>query len=184
MLRALALQLGSQVSNNELAQIVQIAPLTVSKYLDLLEKCFIIFSIESLSKNLRNEIKKSKKYYFVDLGIRNALISNFAPLALRTDTGALWENFCIMERLKLNSLKYNKPNLYFWRTYDQAEIDLIEEINGKYNVFEFKWNTKRKSDSYRIKIPDSFLKNYSTGTQKIITPENFYELIEHVSGGD
>lgn len=177
ILRALALQLGSQVSNNKLAQLIQVAPQTITKYLDLLVKCFVIYSLESLSKNLRNEIKKSKKYFFVDLGFRNALISNFSSLELRNDVEALWENFCISERLKLNSQKYHKPKLYFWRTDDQAEIDLIEEINGKYNVFEFKWNVKSKA-----KIPVSFLESYPIRMQKIITPSNFYEIAEDKVG--
>lgn len=171
LLRALALQLGSQVSHNELAQILQISPQTISKYLELLEKSFVIFSLESLSKNLRNEIKKSKKYYFIDVGIRNSLIANFAPLSHRVDAGALWENFCIVERLKASSLLNSKPNFFFWRTYDQAEIDLIEEINGVYHVFEFKWNPKRK-----VKIPTSFLSNYKVSDQRVITRENFYTL--------
>jgi len=171
ILKALALQLGSEVSYHEIAQLLGIAPQTVERYLDLLEKSFVITSLPSLSRNLRNELKKSKKYFFVDLGLRNAIISNYAPLSNRTDVGALWENFCVMERIKTISLQSQKPNLYFWRTYDQAEIDLIEESDGKYDLWEFKWNPKKK-----VRWPKSFLGAYEIGEQKVISRANFYEL--------
>ena len=171
ILKALALQLGSEVSYHEIAQLLGIAPQTVERYLDLLEKSFVITSLPSLSRNLRNELKKSKKYFFVDLGLRNAILSNYAPLANRTDVGALWENFCVMERIKSLSLQSQKPNLYFWRTYDQAEIDLIEESNGKYDIWEFKWNPKKK-----VRWPKSFMAAYEVGDQNVISRANFYEL--------
>ena len=171
ILKALALQLGSEVSYHEIAQLLGIAPQTVERYLDLLEKSFVITSLPSLSRNLRNELKKSKKYFFVDLGLRNAILSNYAPLANRTDVGALWENYCVMERIKTLSLQSQKPNLYFWRTYDQAEIDLIEESNGKYDIWEFKWNPKKK-----VRWPKSFMAAYEVGDQNVISRANFYEL--------
>ena len=171
ILKALALQLGSEVSYHEIAQLLGIAPQTVERYLDLLEKSFVITSLPSLSRNLRNELKKSRKYFFVDLGLRNAILSNYAPLANRTDVGALWENFCVMERIKSLSLQSQKPNLYFWRTYDQAEIDLIEESNGKYDIWEFKWSPKKK-----VRWPKSFMAAYEVGDQNVISRANFYEL--------
>lgn len=168
LLQCLALQIGSQVSFNELAQQLRVAPQTVEKYLDLLEKTFVIYSLGAYSTNLRNEIKKSRKYYFYDLGIRNSLINNFNLLNERTDSGALWENFCINEMLKRNELLDHPANYYFWRTYDGAEIDLVEEKNGVITPFECKWSSKRK----RI-LPKIFKETYNNADLKIINPENF-----------
>ena len=172
LLKAIALQLGSQVSTNELSNLLGISRQLVEKYIDLLEKSFVIFSLPSYSTNLRNEIKKSKKYYFYDLGIRNALIGDFTPVENRSDKGALWENFCISERLKI--LAINKPNasIYFWRTYDGAEIDLVEENDKNLEVFEFKWKIKRKPG-----LPESFARKYNVGSLKVISPNNLHELI-------
>lgn len=172
LLKALALQVGSQVSVNELSNLLGITRQTVEKYLDLLEKSFVIFLLESFSSNLRNEIKKSRKYYFYDNGIMNALTGNFTPIENRQDTGVLWENFCISERIKANGYAKHQFNMYFWRTYDGAEIDMVEEINGKLNAFEFKWSRKRK-----IRIPAGFSEKYGVKEMKIITPENLHELI-------
>jgi len=173
LLKALALQVGSQVSVQELSQLLKVSSITVERYLDLLEKSFIIFKLTSFSSNLRNELKKSRKYYFFDNGIRNALINNFNPIQERADAGPLWENFCIVEYLK--KAKYNQrfSNLYFWRTYDGAEIDLVEESNGKLHVYEIKWKPKRKT-----KIPASFSNKYNPVSFKTITPENILELLE------
>jgi hypothetical protein len=144
LLKALAFQVGSEVSNNELAGMVGIDKNTVESYIDLLEKNFIVFRVPSLSRNLRNELKKSRKIYFVDLGIRNALINNFNALEDRNDLGALWENFCVLERIKYQEYHPLPSNNYFWRTYDAAEIDWIEEWGGKLHAFEMKWNPKKK----------------------------------------
>ncbi len=174
LLRALALQLGSQVSYNELGKLLGLSSKTVERYIDLLQKNFILIQLDSLSRNLRNELKKSKKIYFVDLGLRNALISNFNAISFRTDVGALWENFCVLERLKANSINERVRNLYFWRTYDQAEIDLIEEYDGALDVYEFKYSPKKK----KVKIADSFTNAYNVRAIKVITKDNFEDLAE------
>jgi len=171
LLRALALQIGSQVSHNELANILKVSRQTVIKYIELLEKSFIIFKLTSFSSNIRSEIKRSSKYYFYDIGIRNAIINNFAPISLRNDIGAIWENYCISERIKyLRNNDINKE-LYFWRSYDGAEIDLIEIKDQQIDTFEFKWRIKRK-----VSIPKSFNEKYSPKTYKIITRENYFQL--------
>ncbi len=144
LLKALALQIGNEVSYNELAGLLQVSKETIATYINLLEKVYIIFRLDSFSRNLRHEISTNKKIYFYDNGIRNALISNFNPLDIRQDKGALWENFLISERKKY--LEYNEisSNIYFWRTKQQQEIDYIEEREGKIYAFEFKWNKKVK----------------------------------------
>jgi hypothetical protein len=168
ILQALALQLGSEVSCNELGQMVGADNQTVEHYIDLLEKAFVVFRLGALSRNLRNEIKKSRKVYFYDTGIRNAIIKNFNPLALRNDVGALWENFMILERAKINAYGGRYLNRYFWRTTSQSEVDYIEELGGKLHAFEFKWNERK-----RAKIPASFLASYPEAEGRIITPANF-----------
>lgn len=172
LLKALSLQIGSQVSVNELSGMLGIANQTVEKYLDLLEKNFVVYQLGTYSTNLRNELKKSRKYYFYDLGIRNAILNNFSALDVRQDVGQLWENFCINERLKHNSAIQNRVNYYFWRTYDGAEIDLIEESGGQLKTFEFKWRLKRK-----VKVPDSFEKKYGKTQLNIISKENISTLL-------
>jgi uncharacterized protein len=162
LLRALALQVGSQVSVNELSNLTGISRPVIEKHLDLLEKCFIIFKLDSFSSNLRNEIKKSSKYYFYDNGILNALSGNFTPLANRNDVGLLWENFVISEFVKHNNNQDLAANYYFWRTYDGAEIDLVMEQDQKIKAYEIKWNAKRKA-----RLPDSFRKKY--GVEELIT---------------
>lgn len=173
LLKALAMQLGSESSLNELAQIAGTNVHTVSRYLDLLEKAFVIFKLPAFSKNLRKEINKSQKIYFYDLGIRNAIIRNFSTLDLRMDLGGLWENFCVSERLKHNQNNRRFVNTYFWRTYDQQEIDYIEEIDGMLFCFEFKYNPKSKS-----KFPKIFSQTYPNSSFKVISPDNFYELTD------
>ncbi len=173
LLRALALQIGSEVSYNELGNLLGLSSKTVERYIDLLQKNFILIQLDSFSRNLRNELKKSKKVYFVDLGIRNALLSNFNPLDVRTDVGALWENFCVIERYKANSIKERFRNMYFWRTYDQAEIDLIEEYDGALDIYEFKYRKTKK-----IKFPASFINNYEVRNTSIISNGNFEKLME------
>ena len=173
LLKALAYQIGAQVSFSEIGQTVGLAPQTVQKYLDLLEKSFVIYSLPAYNRNLRNEIKKSRKYFFTDTGMRNAVINDFRPFSDRTDRGALWENFCINERLKFQQLQPQKAEMYFWRTYDQAEIDLIEVTNDQFNIFEFKTGKNRKKS-----FPDSFLQSYTVARKEIITPANVFRLWE------
>jgi len=171
LLRALALQIGSQVSHSELANILKVSRQTVIKYIELLEKSFIIFRLKSYSSNLRSEIKRSSKYYFYDIGIRNAIINNFAPISLRNDVGAIWENFCISERIKYLRNNGIDKELFFWRSYDGAEIDLIEIKDQQIDAFEFKWRIKRK-----ISIPKTFKEKYSPKSYKIVTRENYFQL--------
>lgn len=172
LLTALALQLGSEVSYNELGRTLGLDKETVERYLDLLEKVFVIFRLSSFSRNLRNELKKSKKVYFYDNGVRNAIINNFSPLALRTDVGALWENFILSERKKLNDYRGNYVNSYFWRTQAQQEIDLIEEKDGILHTFELKWNENKKAN-----LPSSFSRAYPQNSFNVITPGNYIEFL-------
>lgn len=173
LLIALALQVGSEISYNEISQTIGTDSKTVEKYIDLLEKCYIVFRMPALSRNLRNELKKSKKIYFYDNGIRNSIIQNFNPLALRNDAGALWENFFISERVKYNHYNQNYCNTYFWRTTEQQEIDYIEENNGKFTLFEMKWNPKKT----KITAPKSFVKAYGEQDFHIITPDNYLDFL-------
>ena len=173
LLRALAFQVGSEVSYNELAQTVGTDSKTVERYIELLEKCYIIFRLHGLSRNLHNELKKAKKIYFYDNGVRNAVIQQFAPLELRNDAGALWENFFISERVKRNHYQLNYCNTYFWRTKSQSEIDYIEEQNGQMTVFEMKWNPKKAN----TRIPEAFLKAYDVKETVIITPDNYLDYL-------
>ncbi len=172
LVRALALQVGSEVSYNELSNLLGADRGTIESYIRLLEQCFVIVRLDSFSRNMRNEIKKGHKIYFVDNGIRNALINNFAPIELRTDAGALWENMMIMERIKRNARHRRYAQLYFWRTVGQQEIDLIEEEDGQIAAYEFKWNEKR-----RVKMPSSFLSNYPTATFSCVTPSNYLDFV-------
>ena len=171
LLKALALQLGSEVSYNELSNMLQIDKATVSKYIDLLEKAFIVFRLNSFSRNQRNEIKKNRKIYFYDNGIRNMIINNLNPLDLRTDKGALWENFLIAERIKLQQYNQIYTNNYFWRTVQKQEIDFVEDSNGQLTAFEFKW--KRKGSA---KVPSAFLREYNAIGQ-VIDKDNFREFV-------
>ena len=173
LLHALAFQVGSEVSYNELAQTVGTDSKTVERYIELLEKCYIIFRLHGLSRNLRNELKKAKKIYFYDNGVRNAVIQQFAPLELRNDAGALWENFFISERVKRNHYQQNYCNTFFWRTKSQLEIDYIEEQNGQMTVFEMKWNPKKANTC----IPEAFLKAYDVKETVIITPDNYLDYL-------
>jgi predicted AAA+ superfamily ATPase len=172
LLIALALQIGSEVSYNELAQTVYTDVKTVERYIGLLEECFIIFKISGLSRNLRNELKKSKKVFFYDTGIRNALIQSFLPLNLRNDVGALWENFFIAERLKFNTYHKRFTKMYFWRTQQQQEIDLVEDNEGEITAYEMKWNENR-----RASFPESFINAYNPLKNNVITPKNYTEFL-------
>lgn len=173
LLIALALQVGSEVSYNEIAQTIGTDNKTVEKYIDLLEKCYVIFRLNAFNRNLRTELKKGKKIYFYDNGVRNAVIQNFAPLSLRQDIGALWENFFISERLKANHYKGNYAKSFFWRTTQQQEIDYIEENDGKFTAFEMKWNPNKRQTSF----PTPFLNNYPIKETVVITPENYLEWV-------
>ena len=173
LLKALALQIGSQVSYNELASLLGLTSKTVEKYLDILEKSYIIFRLGSFSRNMRNELKLSRKIYFWDLGIRNAVIGNMAPLENRNDTGALWENFLIAERMKYNSYSNSFAQSYFWRTKDQSEIDYLEEEDSILSAYEFKWNPAKS----KTKCPASFAAAYPSSTYRVITPDNIEEFI-------
>jgi uncharacterized protein len=143
LLKALALQLGNEISYNELARLLGENVHTIKRYIEILEQAFIVFRLPSFSQNLRKELGKRNKIYFFDVGIRNAIINNFSPIDSRNDVGALWENFCIVERIKNDHFHRVFKNYYFWRTYNQKEIDLIEEYNGKLEAFEFKWKPKK-----------------------------------------
>ena len=173
ILVALALQLGSEVAYNEVAKTVGTDPKTVERYIDLLEKCFVIYSLSGLSRNMRNELKKTRKIYFYDTGIRNAILQNYAPVSLRNDIGALWENFFIMERMKYNSYHGRHVSYYFWRTTTQQEIDLIEECDGQFTIFEMKWNEAKAS----TKFPQSFIDTYHPKECHVVTPANYLEYL-------
>jgi predicted AAA+ superfamily ATPase len=171
LLRALALQLGSEVSYNELSNLLEVDKATIAKYIDILEKSFIVFQLNSFSRNQRNEIKNNRKIYFYDNGIRNMIINNLNPIELRNDKGALWENFLISERIKFQSYHEQYANNYFWRTVQKQEIDFIEESGGNIKAYEFKWKS-----GGRNKIPKSFIENYHA-TGITIDKENFREFV-------
>ena len=172
IVKAIALQVGSEVNYNELSRLIQIDNKTVEKYIDLLEKAFVIFKLPALSSNIRNEIKKGKKIYFYDNGIINAVTGNFNPLSQRTDVGSLWENYIISERIKHLNIQQNGANSFFWRTTQQQEIDYIEKNEEQILACEIKWNVKAKK-----KIPLTFSGNYTNVTSKIITPDNYEEFL-------
>ena len=171
LVQALALQVGNEVSYNELAQTVGVDKNTISKYIDILQKGYIIFKLGSFSRNIRNEIKTNKKIYFYDNGVRNMVLGNFINFDLRTDKGALWENFLISERIKQNLYKNSLAKIYFWRTKQQQEIDLIEENEGKLFGFEFKWSERKN-----VKLPKTFIENYNA-TGRIINKNNFRHFV-------
>lgn len=173
LVQALALQVGSEVSFNELGNLLGIDTMTVQRYVDLLEKAYVIFHLRSYSKNVRNELKKSIKIYFYDNGVRNAVISNFSPPDLRSDIGNLWENFLISERIKNNAYHNINAKYYFWRTTQKQEIDFIEETDGRFFAYEFKYNPKKT----RVKCPLTFSNNYSEIPFSVITKENYLDFI-------
>jgi uncharacterized protein len=172
LLRALAFQIGSEVSYNELGITCGLDSQTVERYIDLLEKSFIVFRLPALSRNLRNEIRRSRKIYFFDLGIRNSIINNFNPLQMRNDIGGLWENFLVAERLKFIHYNHIYVNRYFWRTHQQQEIDYIEERDGILHAFEFKWSGKKTK-----KIPASFKNAYPDSDYEVITRESYAQFL-------
>ncbi|MBI5916879.1 MAG: ATP-binding protein [Bacteroidetes bacterium] len=170
---ALAWQIGHEVSYSELANTLQISKETVSNYIDLLEKAFVVFRLGPFSRNLRNEITTSRKIYFYDTGIRNAVIDNFEPLSKRADVGQLWENFAIAERLKANSYAERFRRNYFWRTHAQQEIDYVEETAGKLFAYEFKWNPAKKG-----RFSTAFTSSYEVAETMTVTPANFIDFLE------
>lgn len=170
--RALALQLGCEVSYNELSNLLGVDKETVENYIYLLEQCFVVFQLDSFSRNARNEIKKGKKIYFYDNGVRNALLANFAPLELRTDAGALWENLMVSERMKRNAYRQSYAITHFWRTRTQSEIDLVEEEDGQLRTFEFKWRPTRQ-----CRQPRAFAEAYPGSTFEVVTPDNFWDFV-------
>jgi len=174
ILRLLGFQIGHEVSLNELAQNVELSRITVSKYLDMLEKSFVIIRVGGFSRNLRNEIRKSDRYYFFDNGVRNALINNFNELPSRNDLGMLWENYIVIERMKWLAYTKTYTNTYFWRTHDRQEIDWVEERGGKLYGYEFTWKDSRR------RVPSHWQESYAEAEFSVITSENYLDFI---SGG-
>lgn len=171
LVQALALQVGNEVNYNELSQLVGINKITIQKYISILEQGYLVFRLNSFSRNLGNEIKQNRKIYFYDNGIRNAIIGNFNQLDLRVDKGALWENFLVSERRKQNMYKNTFAKMYFWRTKQQQEIDFVEERNGQISAFEFKWNTKK------VKFPEKFVVSYEAKCAAI-DRSNFRDFVK------
>lgn len=170
LLQTLALQMGNEVNYNELSQIVGINKITVQKYIEILEKGYIVFRLHSFSRNLRDEIKQNRKIFFYDNGIRNMILGNFNPLDLRIDKGPLWENFLVSERLKQNIYKDTFSKMYFWRTKQQQEIDFVEERNGRFFGFEFKWGAKS------AKLPKTFTDTYKAEAS-LVNRINFRDFV-------
>lgn len=172
LLQALALQVGSEVSFNELGRLLGLNSVTVQRYIDLLEKSFVVFHLRSFSRNVRSELKKSRKIYFWDNGVRNAVIGDYKALGLRTDVGALWENYVISERLKHNAYSSFYGRSYFWRTQLQQEVDYVEDIDGVLHAYEFKW-----SDSKHPRLTETFAKNYPDHTFEVVSPDNYQRFV-------
>ncbi len=171
LVKILALQIGSEVSINELATNLGVNARTIERYLDILEKSFVLIGVGSLRRNLRNEVRGKKKYYFYDTGVRNGVISQFNRLNERDDIGGLWENYLFIERLKKRSYHNLHANYYFWRTYAQQEIDYIEEYGGKLSAYEFKWKNAN------LKKPTLFLEHYPNAEFRVITKDNYLEFV-------
>jgi predicted AAA+ superfamily ATPase len=172
LVKALAFQTGNQVSYHELGQLTGLDNETVEKYIQLLERALVIFRLNSFSRNLRNELKRSRKIYFYDNGIRNALINNFNPVEYRNDIGQLWENYLISERMKRNMNQQHYCNTYFWRNHNQQEIDYLEEYGGIIYAYEFKWNNKRN-----VNVPATFAMAYTESEWNVINPENYLDFL-------
>ncbi len=177
LLQALAYQVGSEVSFNEISKLIGLDNQTVEKYIQLLEQIYIIFRLPAFSRNNRKELKRSRKIYFYDNGIRNALISDFRLLEMRNDIGALWENFLMSERMKYKSYHNVWAQSYFWRTHDQQEIDYVEDMDGTLYAYEFKWNKNKNP-----KLPKTFSRTYPNHEFKVISPDNYEEFIMGVEG--
>lgn len=171
LLQLLAFQIGSEVSIHELALKLKVNERTVSRYIDLLEKAFVIFRLPALSRNLRKEVSKKKKIYFYDLGVRNSIIQQYQSLKGRADRGALWENFLVVERMKYLHARLRFPKQYFWRTHDHQELDYVEEADGKLHGYEFKWNSKK------AKTPVAFAKAYPKAEIQVLHQQNFESFL-------
>ncbi|MBI5730800.1 MAG: ATP-binding protein [Ignavibacteriales bacterium] len=171
LLKLIAYQVGNEVSLQELGSRLSMSKNTVERYLDVLSKVFVIYKLTGFSKNLRKEIVKNSKWYFIDNGIRNAIIANFQPLELRNDVGSLWENYMISERIKKQTYDGMIVNNYFWRTYDQQEIDFVEEREGKLFAYEFKWKEQK------VKLPAAWKNAYPDSKFGIISQENYFEWL-------
>jgi len=174
LLTLIAHQVGSEVSINELAGQLSIDKKTVQRYLDLLEECFVVYRLGGLRRNLRNEVTKLGKYYFYDTGIRNALIRNLNPIEIRNDVGGLWENFIMTEYMKTQVYTGVSTNRYFWRTWEQQEIDLVEERDGRFHAYEIKWAPRKR----KVAAPSTFMKAYPDSEFTIIDQDNFLELLK------
>jgi len=172
LVEALALQVGSEVSYSELGQMINASNATVERYIDLLEQSFVLFRLRAFSGNLRNEIKKGRKIYFYDNGIRNAIIQNFSPLNLRQDTGALWENYFVSERIKYNHYARKFISSYYWRSFQQQEIDLIEKDNTSLTAYELKWNPKKQG-----RMAKTFLNAYPVKEFHTVNPDNYLDFL-------
>ncbi len=172
LLQALALQVGSEVSFNELGRLLGLTSITVQRYIDLLEKSYVLFHLRSFSRNVRSELKKSRKIYFYDNGVRNAILGDYKPLDLRTDTGALWENYVISERMKHNSYSTFYGKSYFWRTQQQQEVDYIEDYDGVLHTYEFKWSSTKQP-----RLTETFAKNYPDHTFSVVNPDNYQDFV-------
>lgn len=175
LLQALAFQIGSEVSFNELGRLLGLNSVTVQRYIDLLEKSFVVFHLRSFSRNVRSELKKSRKIYFWDNGVRNAIIGDFKTLGLRPDVGALWENYVISERLKHNAYSSFYGKSYFWRTQLQQEVDYVEDIDGALHAYEFKWSKTKQP-----RLTETFAKNYPDHTFEVVSPDNYQDFVKGV----
>ncbi len=172
LLKLLAFQVGGEVSQNELSRSIGVDVKTVGRYLDLLEKAFVLYRLDGFSRNLRSEVTRNSKYYFYDNGIRNAVISQFNKLNQRNDVGALWENFIVMERIKFLGNSGDAANRYFWRTYSRQEVDLVEERGKQLDGYEFKWSPKKA-----VKAPQEWANNYPGASFTVVTPENYQKIV-------
>jgi len=175
LLKALAFQIGNEVSYNELSRLIELDKETVERYIHYLEQVFIVFRLKSLNRNLRSELKRSRKIYFYDNGIRNMIIANLAPLSSRQDTGALWENFLVSERIKYTHYSNHYASRYFWRTHAQQEIDYIEDYDGKLHAYEFKWNPGKKTH-----FSKTFIQAYKDSETKVINRDNYVEFLRSI----
>jgi predicted AAA+ superfamily ATPase len=178
LLTLVALQVGSLVSVNELASTLGIDAKTVARYLDLFEKSYVLFNLRGFSRNLREEVTRTSKYYFYDTGVRNAVLNSFNPLPMRDDIGALWENFLVMERLKARSYARSDARMYFWRTWQRGEIDLIEDAGGRLGAFEFTWNPRK-----RAHCPLAFADSYPDAPFAVESPDNWLDFARFRSAG-
>ncbi|MCL1842070.1 MAG: ATP-binding protein [Propionibacteriaceae bacterium] len=174
LLTLLALQVGSLVSVNELASTLGIDAKTVARYLDLLQKAYVLYNLRGFSRNLRQEVTRTSKYYFYDTGVRNAVLNNFNPVSLRDDVGALWENFLIMERIKARTYARQDAHMYFWRSWQQQEIDLIEDADGHLGAYEFTWNPRRRG-----RCPAPFAAAYPDASYAVITSAQWLDFARY-----